>query len=270
MENKMVQIIENMICVNCGYEKLQSSITQITCFACGQVFSIKDGIPDMLLEKNAKDRNIQINVDFYDKNAPLYDKEWAEYEEWQVELREKFIHHAKSQASVPYIVELACGPGRDLEYFNKHGCKMVGADLSYGQLSLAQKKVDVPLFRTDMCSLPFGSNLFDALWCCVALIHVSRINASKALQQMVRVLKPGGVLFISVLYGEGTMEVKRKVYNETPEIYELYKENEFAKLLNDAGFEIKDTIKREAFHNRKTSEISGGVKTYIDIFAIKN
>lgn len=127
---------------------------------------------------------------------------------------------------------------------------MIGVDLSYGQLNTARTKVAVPLLRADMRNLPL-QELFDAVWCCVALLHVRRDDAPLALRQMRRVLKADGLLFLSVLWGEGNMEVTRKLYDNSPEYYEFYKEAEITALMQDAGFKVEKVLRREAFRGRK-------------------
>jgi ubiquinone/menaquinone biosynthesis C-methylase UbiE len=264
----MVEKLDRLACVNCGETTFENATEQIRCSSCGQTYPIREGIPDMLLENEASDRNTQININFYDQNAPLYDVEWDQYEDWQKELRQKFVGKAKVNGGPPQILDLACGPGRDLAYFTSLGCQMTGADLSYGQLRIARKKVDAPLFRADMRKLPFQDEAFDALWCCVALLHVNRTKAGDALGQMFRVIKPGGIIFLSVLWGEGTMDnVRREFYNNVPEIYEFYSEDEFCGLVKAQGFVVDEVCRREAFRGRETSEVTGGVKTYIDVFA---
>ncbi len=264
----MLLIREKMRCVSCGSVTLTEAEGHFQCDACGVRYQLENGIPDMLLKDVVeKDRTARISLDFYDVNSKLYDKEWEKFEPWQIELRQDFIKRAKQRAPVPEILEIACGPGRDLAYFTSQGCSMTGVDLSFGQLKTARTKVAVPLLRADMRNLPLQDTLFDAIWCCVALLHVKRDDAPLALGQMQRVLKPGGLLFLSVLWGEGNLEVRREVYNNCPEYYEFYKEPEISALVKGAGFSIEDILRREAFRGRKTSEVTGGVKTYIDIFA---
>ena len=266
----MLHIIEKMKCVSCGSIKLSVAEDHFRCDTCGVHYKLENGIPDMLLkEVIEEDRTARISLEFYDLNTKLYDKEWETFEPWQIELRQDFIKRAKQRAPLPETLEIACGPGRDLAYFTSQGCNMTGVDLSYGQLKTASTKVAAPLLRADMRNLPLQDGLFDALWCCVALLHVRRDDAPLALGQMQRVLKPGGLLFLSVLWGEGNLEVRREVYNNRPEYYEFYKEPEISALVKKAGFSIENIVRREAFRGRKTSEVTGGVKTYIDIFANK-
>ncbi len=241
------------------------------CADSGRKYAIRDDIPDMLLKDAVEDRSVRLTLEFYDEiTAKRYDFEWAEFEDWQIELRQKFISQAKLRSTSPNVLDLACGPGRDLAYFASQGCQVVGADLSFSQLLLAQTKTDVPLVRADMRNLPFRGNTFDSLWCCVALQHVSRNDAPRALGQMSRSLKPGGLLFISVLWGEGSLEVRREIYNNKTEPTNFYKEEEISMLVSGAGFDIEEIYRREAFQGRKTSEFTGGVKTYIDLFAHKD
>lgn len=44
--------------------------------------------------------------------------------------------------------------------------------------------------------IPFEDNFFDIIICCYVLEHIS--NVKKSIQEMIRVLKPGGILYLAV------------------------------------------------------------------------
>jgi ubiquinone/menaquinone biosynthesis C-methylase UbiE len=95
---------------------------------------------------------------------------------------------------------------------------VTGIDPSQGQLSHARTRTDASIadFRQgDAQALPFGDNDFDA--CAMALAINFVPDASKAVAEMVRVVKPGGLVATymwDILGGGFTMEPLRKAFSE--------------------------------------------------------
>ena len=64
---------------------------------------------------------------------------------------------------------------------------------------MAAEKVSIPyeLKQADVCHLPFNDNQFDAVYSAHMLYHIPDPGAQKlALQEMLRVIKPNGVLVL--------------------------------------------------------------------------
>ncbi len=102
----------------------------------------------------------------------------------------------------PLVLDVATGTGRLPLALLRHsfGGRIVGLDLSPGMLRQARAKLrpygrQVSLIRQDASWLPFGDATFDAVTCFEALEFFPQ--PKEALGEMVRVLAPGGVLFVS-------------------------------------------------------------------------
>jgi ubiquinone/menaquinone biosynthesis C-methylase UbiE/uncharacterized protein YbaR (Trm112 family) len=102
----------------------------------------------------------------------------------------------------PLILDVATGTGRlPLALLRDHfRGQIVGLDLSKEMLRQAQAKLQpyderVRLLWQDAGHLPFGDGTFDAVTCLEALEFLPRPLA--ALAEMVRVLAPGGILFLT-------------------------------------------------------------------------
>jgi SAM-dependent methyltransferase len=103
------------------------------------------------------------------------------------------------------ILDVATGTGRLPlallgERFAATGGRIVGLDLSRGMLRQARAKLvpyedRVSLVREDASRLPFDDETFDAVTCLETLEFLPR--PLEALGEMVRVLAPGGVLFVT-------------------------------------------------------------------------
>ena len=96
-------------------------------------------------------------------------------------------------------IDIACGNGRHLKYMEKNGMA-VGIDISFNMLKIARKNVkDAILVQANAIHLPFHSNTFDYAIFIAALHNIKeRNNRIKALKEMRRILKKGGMAMVSV------------------------------------------------------------------------
>ena len=105
------------------------------------------------------------------------------------------------------FLDVGCGEGRHLIHAClEHNVLGVGVDMSQRDLLVASErfqpfaaynpKSQFFLQQTDATRLPFADNSFDKIICSEVLEHIE--NYSSVLGEMKRILKPGGVLAISV------------------------------------------------------------------------
>jgi ubiquinone/menaquinone biosynthesis C-methylase UbiE/uncharacterized protein YbaR (Trm112 family) len=102
----------------------------------------------------------------------------------------------------PLVLDVATGTGRlPLALLRKHfQGQIIGLDLSHGMLRQASAKLQiygdqVHWLWQDARRLPFDDDVFDAVICLESLEFMPR--PLDVLGEMVRVLAPGGVLFVS-------------------------------------------------------------------------
>lgn len=99
------------------------------------------------------------------------------------------------------ILDMPCGRGFYLNMFRYvSGCKLVGAELDWPVLLKAQRNVghlpDIALNNANIYALPYSANTFDGAILSEILEHIER--DVDGLSEIYRVLKPGGVVAITV------------------------------------------------------------------------
>jgi ubiquinone/menaquinone biosynthesis C-methylase UbiE len=119
---------------------------------------------------------------------------------------------------VPLVLDVATGTGRlPLALLRQWGFegRVVGLDLSERMLAMARcrscdQRHRLGLIRQDAMVLPFADNSFHAVTCIEALEFLPR--PLKALEEMVRVLRPGGQLLISNRVGTDALFLPGRAY----------------------------------------------------------
>jgi ubiquinone/menaquinone biosynthesis C-methylase UbiE len=105
------------------------------------------------------------------------------------------------------VLDVGCGEGRHIIHAClEHNILGVGVDLSVRDLTIANERFapfanynnhsQFSLQQTDATRLPFADNSFDKIICSEVLEHIE--NYTGVLHEIKRVLKPNGVLAISV------------------------------------------------------------------------
>jgi ubiquinone/menaquinone biosynthesis C-methylase UbiE len=98
------------------------------------------------------------------------------------------------------VLDIGCGNGRLLDLFVGMRVDYVGIDNSAGQIEEAVKRYPDRIFlKADALDLPFPDNSFDKVFA-IAVLHEipSPEFRERFLQEANRVLKPGGLYFLTV------------------------------------------------------------------------
>ena len=136
------------------------------------------------------------------------------------------------------VLDLGCGPGRDVDFLTGLGCRVVGLDLSIGMLAEARRQLaDASLVRADLRQPPLASRSFDGVWACASLLHLRRAQLPTALSEVARLLRqPGGVLYLALKSGQGERWIVRQSGRRS--FFTYYQPTEIEAALQRAGFEI--------------------------------
>jgi SAM-dependent methyltransferase len=107
----------------------------------------------------------------------------------------------------PRLKVLDCGAGGrvpPVALFAQQGFEAFGVDIGAEQLALADQfckeyGIAVDLRHGDMRALPFEDERFDYVFEQYAMCHLSKEDTAKAVNEMYRVLKPGGMALLGVI-----------------------------------------------------------------------
>ncbi|MEH2377140.1 class I SAM-dependent methyltransferase [Nostoc sp.] len=143
------------------------------------------------------------------------------------------------------VLDLCCGSGQTTQFLVKFSQNVTGLDAS--PKSLQRARLNVPLasyveaFAEEM---PFRDNLFDVVHTSVALHEMQPQQLRKIINEVYRVLKPGGVFTLvdfhaptNPIFWPG-VSVFLLLF-ETETAWELLK-TDLAKLLSETGFEASE------------------------------
>ncbi len=98
----------------------------------------------------------------------------------------------------PYaILDLGCGPGRDLRYFRSLGHDATGLDGSIKFVAMARRYSGCDVLHQDFLTMKLPASRFDGVFANASLFHVPSQELPRVLADLAETLKPQGVLFCS-------------------------------------------------------------------------
>jgi SAM-dependent methyltransferase len=102
------------------------------------------------------------------------------------------------------ILDLGCGPGRDLETFRDLGHTAVGLDGARAFAEMARSHTGCEVLLQDFLDMHLPTARFDGIFANASLFHVPSQELPRVLGQLRDALEPGGVLFSSNPHGPNT------------------------------------------------------------------
>ena len=137
----------------------------------------------------------------------IYKKEGIKYKYYNIfrphENMPDVSHFFKKQ-KVKRVLDLGCGAGRNLVYLSKKGFDMYGTDYAPEGLKIIKEKLkkEKTSCRLKLGNifnkLPYENDFFDAIISVQVLQHGKVNEIKKAIKEIKRVLKPEGLIFITL------------------------------------------------------------------------
>ncbi|MDQ0824725.1 demethylmenaquinone methyltransferase/2-methoxy-6-polyprenyl-1,4-benzoquinol methylase [Arthrobacter sp. B2I5] len=148
----------------------------------------------------------------FDDVAPKYDVVNDVLSMGQTRRWRKIVVDAMEVSKGQRVLDLAAGTGTSSEPYADAGIDVVACDFSLGMLKVGKRRrPDINFIAGDATNLPFADNTFDATTISFGLRNVN--EPKKALQEMLRVTKPGGRLVIAE-FSQPVVPLWRTMYTE--------------------------------------------------------
>jgi len=161
------------------------------------------------------------------------------------------------------ILDIGCGPGRHVSALYAHeNVTVIGADLSLDDLKQGVKRLQFHdqlgahcggtwAFTTaDITRLPFKDNEFDLVICSEVMEHIP--DEGKAASELLRVLKPGHDLVVSVprFWPERICwALSDEYFNANQGHIRIYKKNQLMQLIEKAGAKYRTAHHAHSLHS---------------------
>lgn len=139
----------------------------------------------------------------YDRGAEARDH--SDYPAWKAAERDAFLSQLRTHR-LYRLLEVGAGVGRDSRFFRDAGCDVTCIDLSVNMVARCRDK-GLDAHVMDVAHLAFENDTFNAVYSFNSLLHLPKEELPAALQEVHRVLVPGGLFYFGTYGGfdhEGT------------------------------------------------------------------
>ncbi len=194
--------------------------------------------------ENAVREHIDINIKRWDAWAGTYDNKRFDFFR---NFQKKAVSLAQLKEGQRFL-DIGCGTGRAVRYaaclMNENG-EFYGIDMSSKMIEKAQGNSpglkSVHFYKALAEELPFESDFIDSAICTNSFHHY--LDPSKALDEIYRVLKPGGRVYILDATADGILIkiANRCMKARQPEHVKLYSTEEFRELFSRSGLQYTTT-----------------------------
>jgi len=146
------------------------------------------------------------------------------------------------------VCDIGSGPGHVARYLHDRGAKVCGIDLSMAMVERARRLNQGIEFRQgNMFALDIADDTFAGITGFYALVNIPRPEIVRALGELRRVLKPGGILLLAFHIGNHTLHQDEWWGAEVSLYFYFFRADEMTGYLKAAGFEIDEVIEREPY-----------------------
>jgi len=204
------------------------------------------------------DKAKYLTIKSYDQTAEDYADKVKDF--FLEEEAEKFFSYLKKG---DLILDLGCGSGRDARIFTERGYRVVGVDLSEKLLEIAGKEAPRAEFKLmDIANLEFNENQFNGVWAVASLLHLPKKEIPDVLESIYEILKPNGILYVSVKKGEGEIIKPDPRYKNAEKFWSFFQGSEMISFLEKSNFAIIDS-------NVTSQDSNYATNPWINIFCRK-
>jgi SAM-dependent methyltransferase len=176
---------------------------------------------------------VLLSVAAYSNDPDAYAARYAEHRR---ELPERFT---ALFAQPSRILDVGCGPGRDLRLFAEAGHSPIGIELNPDFIKMAQIHGEVIAGDIRRLGDFFVPDSFDGVWAQASLVHLSHEETRQVLSDITSLLVPGGHMYVCVPVAG---ETGWREEEDGMRWYATWPDDSFVESVISAGFTINDVV----------------------------
>jgi 2-polyprenyl-3-methyl-5-hydroxy-6-metoxy-1,4-benzoquinol methylase len=235
---------ESNYCKNCGSLEYNFILQRpdgqsiVSCKNCG--FAFLQFIPKSSNIHKLYNKNYYDNEGIYGYRAGFYQEEKS----YMFMPRLEWVNKSAIYGEDRRLLDIGCGDGEFLSYAKKSGWKVCGVEISKEGYDLSVKK-GIEVYNEELKKISFDDNFFHAITLWDVLEHY--ISPRDELREIYRILKPGGMVFISTPNHKKAKVLGRNWlgYNASYEHLSYFEASTLAQMLIDIGFKIDTSFSHE-------------------------
>jgi SAM-dependent methyltransferase len=186
-------------------------------------------------------------VRYYDRHAEAYDAMVA-----GIDVSDAMSRFTSLLPHAARVLDAGCGGGRDIADLGAQGFSVLGIDISASLARLARCRSGQRVLVGDLRTVALEPKSFDGVWAMASLLHLDKADLPAALGNLHSALKPGGVMFASVKWGEGEVE------DDLGRWFTLHDEAGWAGHLRAAGFEVLEIVAESPAAGEAAGKVAPG------------
>lgn len=170
-------------------------------------------------------------------NAIAYKYEKEAEEDWKdKEIIDDFLKYLKTHSS---ILDIACGTGELLKYYDKKEFKTTGIDISTKMIEIAKKKApNSNLINMSLYKIDNIKEKYDAISATFILVHIPKEKINEVINKINSRLKNKGV-FLTVFTTKQKEGLQKEPLDNNYNYYAInYSNEEISRIINNNGFKI--------------------------------
>jgi len=184
-------------------------------------------MPERILDPHDLDQLVATTLAHYEQRAEEFRAGTRDHDVRQN--IDALLRHI--QGEPPFtILDLGCGPGRDLTTFTRLGHTAIGLEGAASFAAMARADSGCEVWLQDFLKLDLPQQGFDGIFANASLFHVPTQELPRVLRQLQAALKSGGVLFSSNPHGSNEEGWNRGRYGAYLDL------GTWRRHLTDAGF----------------------------------
>lgn len=184
----------------------------------------------------------------YDRVADAYATTYVDELRHKPFDREALMRFARETAGRGGVCDMGCGPGQVARFLREAGAEAFGLDLSPGMVAEARRlHPGMEFLEGDMLALPLEDESLGGITAFYAIVNLPAELRPRVFREMLRVLRPGGLLLLTFHIGGAVLGVNELWGRPiTMKFYTLNRDQVLSEL-QEAGFAMEECLERDPY-----------------------